>query len=957
MNSLAPQGPPQDATIFRRTSDTAIASDPPSAAHRLFLLFADRLPQRFPIGAAGLAIGRTAENDIVLDSPGVSRRHCQLELVDDAVRLTDLGSTNGTFLDGEPVVGPIELTDGARLQIGPHSLRYERLHAAAHEAALSNVTILARTREEHYAKKARRQTALARFGELALKSDDLDEILTKACELVGEALGIDLAMVLELQQDGETLLACAGVGWRPGVVGLVTMKATDSTPEGQALRAAEPMIFPDIATDTRFTNSQILVEHGVKAAVNVAIIGGQGRRPFGILQIDSREPRQFTTEDTIFLRGYANLLAAAVDRLRVIGEVREAEERLRVALEAGALGSWDLDPVSGVITVTPRYRRIFGHTEAPAEWTYDLFLRQVLPEYRGLVAGAFRRALDSGDELQLECRIHRASDAEVRWIEARGRRVSGPGKTPTIHLLGVASDITERKQADESLHRSNEELVAKIEAQNARQETEARFLFATQAGRLGVWELDLPTEKLTASAVCKANFGHERDSPFTYAELCAALHPADLGRVTAAISDSVASGADCDIECRVVRRDGVTGWVQMYAQVVRAADGAAARLAGISLDITDRVLTEERVRQSQRIEAVGRLTAGVAHDFNNVLQSLLGGLELVIMDVEDRPQIRADLERALRAGQRGARLTSHLLSFARQQALQPTALELPSLIAELSRTLERVLGGNIAVVTSVPAELPHVLADEAHLESALLNLALNARDAMPSGGVLSIEARALSERIVIVVADTGEGMAPDVLARACEPFFSTKGEKGSGLGLSSVHGFVQQSDGEFRIESVLGRGTRIELSLPVAPSPVTVPLPIVPVVAPARNTGRILVVDDDPDVSYVTVAFLRKTGFEVVAVAGAAKALEEIRSGSQFDAVVTDYSMNGMSGAELVLQIRALQGHLRALIATGYIPADKKANLPPDVTVLHKPFKGAELVRQINSLLGNPLAG
>jgi GAF domain-containing protein len=191
----------------------------------------------------------------------------------------------------------------------------------------------------------RQQTILARFGELALRSDELDEILTEACRLVGHALGTDLAKVMELQDDGETLLVRAGVGWKPGVVGEVTIKATDDTSEGVALKTGEPMISPDVAKETRFKYAPFLTDNGVKAVANVLIIGGQDRPPFGILQIDSRTPRQFTNDETDFLRSYANLLAAAVDRLRAIEETRNGAARLRLALEAGELGSWDFDLV------------------------------------------------------------------------------------------------------------------------------------------------------------------------------------------------------------------------------------------------------------------------------------------------------------------------------------------------------------------------------------------------------------------------------------------------------------------------------------------------------------------------------------------------------------------------------------------------------------------------------------
>ncbi|MGI8568119.1 MAG: GAF domain-containing protein, partial [Methylocella sp.] len=180
----------------------------------------------------------------------------------------------------------------------------------------------------------RQQTTLARFGELALRSDDLDEILTEACRLAGEALGTDLAKVVELQEDGQTLLVRAGVGWKPGVVGVATIKATDDTSEGLALKTGEPMISPDIAKETRFKYPPFLTENGVSAVANFLIIGGKGKSPFGILQVDSREPRQFTENDTAFLRSYANLLAATVDRLRVLAETRDGDAHLRLALEA-----------------------------------------------------------------------------------------------------------------------------------------------------------------------------------------------------------------------------------------------------------------------------------------------------------------------------------------------------------------------------------------------------------------------------------------------------------------------------------------------------------------------------------------------------------------------------------------------------------------------------------------------
>lgn len=307
----------------------------------------------------------------------------------------------------------------------------------------------------------RQQTILAQFGELALRSDSLDEILTEACRLVGEAFGTDLAKVVELQPDGKTLLVRAGSGWKDGVVGVATIEAKENTSEGYALKTGEPMISPDIDQETRFEYAPFLIENGAKAVVNVIIIGGKDRPPFGILQVDSRKPRQFDDNDIAFLRSYANLLAATVDRLRVIEEMKDGSARLRLALEAGELGSFELDLASGEITRSSRYDQIYGYSTSPAAWNKDTALAHVLPEDREHMAAALRReTLIDGSSLQIEARIRRAGDDAVRWIEIRGR--ADGGTTPPTRLVGVVADITDRKLAEEALTTTNATLEAQV---------------------------------------------------------------------------------------------------------------------------------------------------------------------------------------------------------------------------------------------------------------------------------------------------------------------------------------------------------------------------------------------------------------------------------------------------------------------------------------------------------------
>ncbi len=381
-----------------------------------------------------------------------------------------------------------------------------------------------------------------------------------------------------------------------------------------------------------------------------------------------------------------------------------------------------------------------------------------------------------------------------------------------------------------------------------------------------------------------------------------------------------------------------------------------SRMLVTMLDITERTQLEAQLRQAQKMEALGRLTAGVAHDFNNLLQAMMGSLELLIDDVADRPESTEHGQIALRAARRGGELTHQLLAFSRQQVLTPRVLPARQLFDEVVNLISRTFGPNIVLLLSPIRDDLAVMADGAQLEAAILNLAVNARDAMDGRGRLTLSAYAAEagaamtlasgDYIVIAVEDTGTGMDADTVAHACDPFFTTKGLEGSGLGLSMVQGFTRQSGGDVHIVSAVGRGTRVEIWLPrlTLPEEATAIVPV-----PDTVKGQILLVDDDADVLVTVAAFLRNAGYLVTSVNTGAKALAMLLAGNRFDAIVTDYAMPGSDGIDVLEQAHEIDATMPGLIITGYYNTGLRDVLEGSC-ILRKPFSRAQLIERLEGL-------
>jgi PAS domain S-box-containing protein len=625
------------------------------------------------------------------------------------------------------------------------------------------------------------------------------------------------------------------------------------------------------------------------------------------------------------------------------------EGRYRMLIDAVTdYAIYMLDPGGIITSWNPGARRFKGYEEV--EILGEHFSRFYTDEDRR--AGLPRRALEIAErEGKFECEGWRVRKDGTRfWAYV----IIDPIRDSAGALIGFAKitrDLTERMQAEAALRASQEQFRLLVQGV-----TDYAIYLLSPEGKISSWNAGAQRIKGYAP---EEIIGKHFSQFYTEEDRAAALPQKAL--------EIAAREGRYEKEGWRIRKDGTKFWANVVIDTVRNPDGSLLGFAKITRDITERMTaqqaldqTREALIQAQKMEAIGHLTGGVAHDFNNLLMAIQGSLELLQRRLpKDDPKIARLLDNAVQGAQRGAALTQRMLAFARRQDLKLVALRVPELVQGMTELLQSSLGAAIQVETRFLLNLPKAYADPNQLELAILNLAMNARDAMPKGGVIVIGA---SERKVtdepglkpgqylcVTVTDTGTGMDEATLQRAMEPFFTTKGiGKGTGLGLAMVHGMAQQSGGRLVLKSKPGVGTTAELCLPVAPPPDTASAGEGIAPRTALSLGRelaILTVDDDPLVALNTSAMLEELGHKVYSAPSGMRALEILRGEEDIDLLITDQAMPGMTGSELVSRIRAEKPEFPVILATGY------AELPPGeaegIPRLAKPFRQQDLAEAI----------
>ncbi|HYM13074.1 MAG TPA: PAS domain S-box protein [Bryobacterales bacterium] len=671
-------------------------------------------------------------------------------------------------------------------------------------------------------------------------------------------------------------------------------------------------------------------------------------------------------------------------RRRVERETREGERRYRRLVEnsLGLICTHDLNGI--LLSINPAAAELLGCRPEEA----------IGRSLRGILAPSVQHLLD---DYLLRIQHERADSGYMRLVARDGTEMvwmyrnvltEEPGKPP--YVLGHAIDVTEltkarkgmekaqveleRRVAERTaeLEQANERLRDEIEerqrAEQAWRESETRLRSAFAGAAIGMALADSEGRYIEVNPAYCAITGYTAQELLAGCDFRSITHPEDLP-FNLKLYEQLRSGEmpSFVFEKRYIHKGGESVWVRTSVSRLRDAQGQPADVIVLTENITRRKRLEEELLQSQKMEAIGRLAGGVAHDFNNLLTVILGYTQMLLGELRRDDPLREHAAAVLTAAERASELTHQLLAFSRRQVLQPKVVNLNAALAETERMLQRVIGEDIELVTALAPQLGRVKVDPAQIQQVILNLAINARDAMPRGGRLTIETTnaevgeaagiAPGRYVRMTVRDTGGGMSAETQSHLFEPFFTTKEQgKGTGLGLSTVYGIVQQSGGHLEVDSRPGQGSTFDIYLPRVEEATEEERREEPS-RPARGTETILLVEDEPAVRKLTRELLSRQGYTVMEAAGGEEALRRCEeSGEGIDLVLTDVILPEMSGWELAERVARLRLGIRVLYMSGY-PQDtlgEQSVLRPGTAFIQKPFSGLALARTVREALEAP---